>query len=43
MIKNTIGSFNLDEIAKQQGLDVHIKSTMGENPKDADLRRFKEK
>ena len=40
---NTIGSFNLDEIAKQQGLDVHIKSTRNENPKDADLRRFKEK
>lgn len=41
--KNKIGSFNLDEIAKQQGLDVHIKSTKNENPKDADLRRLKDK
>jgi len=40
---NKIGSFNLDEIAKQQGLDLHIKSTKNENPKDADLRRFKDK
>lgn len=40
---NTYGSLNLDDLAKQQGLDVHITSTRNENPKDSDLRRFKEK
>lgn len=40
---NKVGFFNLDEISRQQGLDVHIKSSRNENPKDADLRRFKDK